>query len=550
MNMRKAIAMALAAMLALTALASGALAEITYSTDGSFPICSETVHLTVGVPDNTLIEDWETNGLTKLIEERGNFDLEFVVFDSNDYASKLNLMVMAGGDELPDVILGSVVGNIDSMAYQWALEGAILPLTEYYNDPSISYYIHEAMDRTGTDFISQIKSPDGEIYGIPTYNQSYMNEYPHKGYYFKPWLETLGLEEPTTTQELYELFEKVCSQDMNGNGKADEIALTGTWGGNYDGWFAYLMNAFVYAGDTDYFTVQDGVVDVAYTTDAWKEGLKYIRSLFEAGFIPMETLTQDDASFKRLVSSEDPVAFMVVYLSTSMIDAALDYRYDFLPLSALIGPENVQYATFRPSVASISFVVTKNCKNPEAAFRMGDLLCAEDLSITARWGAEGTDWDYAENVENIEKYRPLVEGWPVYIVPYDDPTYWGSGTVQNAGWRQTGPYVRQYAIANGMGADAAAQSDIVPSYSYSIYQESGWNPDEVIPKLLYTAEETEAISEIRTTLLDYVKASTANFLAGNTDIDAGWEDFVAQCHTIGLDDVLSVVNEVYTRMYK
>ena len=84
----------------------------------------------------------------------------------------------------------------------------------------------------------------------------------------------------------------------------------------------------------------------------------------------------------------------------------------------------------------------------------------------------------------------------------------------------------------------------------ALYQESGWNPDEVIPKLLYTAEETEAISEIRTTLLDYVKASTANFLAGNTDIDAGWEDFVAQCHTIGLDDVLSVVNEVYTRMYK
>ena len=546
MNMRKAIAMALAAMLALTALASGALAEITYSTDGSFPICSETVHLTVGVPDNTLIEDWETNGTTKLIEERGNFDLEFVVFDSNDYASKLNLMVMAGGDELPDVILG----YIDSMAYQWALEGAILPLTEYYNDPTVSYYIHEAMDRTGTDFISQIKSPDGEIYGIPTYNQSYMNEYPHKGYYFKPWLETLGLEEPATTQELNELFEKVCSQDMNGNGKADEIALTGTWGGSYDGWFAFLMNAFVYAGDADYFTVQDGVVDVAYTTDAWKEGLKYIRSLFEAGFIPMETLTQDDASFKRLVSSEDPVAFMVVYLSTSMIDAALDYRYDFLPLSALIGPENVQYATFRPSVASISFVVTKNCKNPEAAFRMGDLLCAEDLSITARWGAEGTDWDYAENVENIEKYRPLVEGWPLYIVPYDDGTYWGSGTVQNAGWRGRGPYVRQYAIANGMGADEEAQTHIVPSYSYSIYQESGWNPDEVIPKLLYTAEETEAISEIRTTLLDYVKASTANFLAGNTDIDAGWEDFVAQCHTIGLDDVLSVVNEVYTRMYK
>lgn len=548
MNMRKAIAMALAAMLALTALASGALAEITYSTDGSFPICSETVHLTVGVPDNTLIEDWETNGTTKLIEERGNFDLEFVVFDSNDYASKLNLMVMAGGDELPDVILGS----IDSMAYQWALEGAILPLTEYYNDPTVSYYIHEAMDRTGTDFTKQLVSPDGEIYGIPTFNQSYGNEYPAKGYIYSSWLETLGLEEPTTTQELYELFEKVCSQDMNGNGKADEIALTGTWGGSYDGWFAFLMNAFVYAGDTDYFTVQDGVVDVAYTTDAWKEGLKYIRSLFEAGFIPMETLTQDDASYRNIMSSETPAACMLVFATPDMIDTSLEYRNHYTPLAPVAGPEDVRYASFKPSTASITFVVTKNCKKPEAAFRMGDLMCSENLSIVTRWGEEGVNWDYIANVESSENYQPLVEGWPVYLVAYDDPSYWSAGTVQNAGWRQTGPYIRQYGISNGSGKSPEMLTEFVRNYAsaQALYQESGWNPDEVIPKLLYTAEETEAISEIRTTLLDYVKASTANFLAGNTDIDAGWEDFVAQCHTIGLDDVLSVVNEVYTRMYK
>ena len=42
------------------------------------------------------------------------------------------------------------------------------------------------------------------------------------------WLETLGLEQPTTPEELRTVLEAFKTQDPNGNGKADEIPLSAT----------------------------------------------------------------------------------------------------------------------------------------------------------------------------------------------------------------------------------------------------------------------------------------------------------------------------------
>ena len=56
------------------------------------------------------------------------------------------------------------------------------------------------------------------------------------------WLEKLGLEEPQTTEELYEVLKAFKTQDPNGNGKANEIPLTGSieWSCALE---YYLMNS-------------------------------------------------------------------------------------------------------------------------------------------------------------------------------------------------------------------------------------------------------------------------------------------------------------------
>ena len=244
------------------------------------------VKLTVWVPDSTRIEDWNTNEMTLWLEEQANVDLDIVVLSSDDYSTKVNMALTAGKiSDLPDIILGS--SNFSSsMVYDWAKAEAVLSLTDYYNDPDLAVNINEAIERTGVDYTKHITSPDGNIYGIASYNQSYGNEYPNKLWIYKPWLDALGKDVPTTTEEFYELLKLVSETDLNGNGKNDEIGMAGSSiGSTYGGYLITLMDAFAYAGDTNYLAVNDGVVSASYTTDEWKKGLEYTAKLFSEELI-------------------------------------------------------------------------------------------------------------------------------------------------------------------------------------------------------------------------------------------------------------------------
>lgn len=547
--MRKTLCILLTLLLSLSSV--GALAA--FNAPGTFPISDEKITLTIAVPDNPSIEDYETNNMTLLLEEQTGFDLQFEVYPSTDYATKLNIMVM-GGDTLPDILIRS--GDInDSMVFSWAQEGAIVPLTSYYEDPDISYWLHDAVERCGTDFFSQIISPDGEIYYIPQFNQSYGNEHPAKMFLYQPWLDALGMEAPTTTDEFYEVLKAVASTDLNGNGKADEIGLTGAGFTNAN-WFSLLMGSFVYTtpGGGNYLTVEDGTVGFAYQTDAWKEGLRYIRKLFEEGLMPMETLTQDLDQWRTMLSVEDDTVFAQAYTSASQVNATYtDRRNNFIAYLPLTGPDGVRTATYTPSVAQPHFMITADCENPEAAFRLGDLMCNEYYGITTRFGQEGVDWDYFDVVENKEDYVPYVAGWDIMIIVYDDATFWGTGVQQNRCWMQVGPYIRQYGIANGRAADPATVSkfDDNTSNANNLYQMTeGLSPAEVIPKLIYTVEENETASPILATLRSYVEETTASFLAGKLDIDADWDTFQNELSVIGIEQAQEIIQGVYDRMYK
>ena len=100
--MKKIVAMILAALMLCSA--ASALA-VEYNAPGTYPICKEKVTLTVAIPDNVKIEDFETNMQTLLMEEEVGVDLTFQVYPNTDFTTKINLMVMSG-DPLPDIIIG------------------------------------------------------------------------------------------------------------------------------------------------------------------------------------------------------------------------------------------------------------------------------------------------------------------------------------------------------------------------------------------------------------------------------------------------------------
>ena len=518
----------------------------------AFALAEEKPVITVAVADKANVEDYNTNVMTLMLEEQLGIDIQFMSLTGTDYTSKINMMIQSGGAELPDVLF---VTPTSAMMLNWIESGCIIPLTKYYNDPAFSPNIHDAIKRTGEVFTKMIVQYDGNIYTIPRFNQTYDAEYNQKIWFNAKWLEALDADAPTTPDELYDLFVKVKNTDLNGNGKADEIGIVGNMTmDTYVGWFNYIMNAYIYAGDMNYFVVNDGVVSAAYNTDAWKDGLKFMRKLFAEELIPKEILTQDNTQYLAMLNSEDCTTMSFVYNSPSRVNAAMKWRTDFQCFPPLINRDTGKpLSTYRPSTPNEGmFFITKNCKDPDTAFRLGDLMVSQYFSIMTRWGQEGVDWDFVKNLDNAEDYVGWVDGFDPLILVYDDGKFWSSGEIQNRSYMQQGPYIREYAIANGRAKDPnnISEYDRNSNAAAILYQTNAYRPDEVIPKLVYSSSEIDVIADVLTTLNEYRAEWTANALAGNIDIDAEWENYKAELEKIGLQEVIDIYQTVYDRMYK
>ena len=505
---------------------------------GVTPSCIETVELTVGLASNANVIDWKTNLQTQMIEQYCNLDLTFEEYVSNEMLAKLNIQVAAGGQDLPDVILRGMAD--DATVYSWGLEGAILPLNDYYENSA--YFLNEAVERTGVNFLEMITSPDGNIYGIPSYNQSFGNEFPAKIWLYTPWLEALGASAPTTAEELYDLLTLVKNTDLNGNGLADEVPFSGATSGNLTQWFNVLMSTFTDTGNENGYAVKDGQIYAAFATEEWREGLRYTKKLMDEGLLSPLVLTQDNDALTAQLAGEATTVFMAAGAAVSQMPAADERRAQYEGIAPFIGPDGAQRVVWRPSKANIALMISANCEHPEAAFRLGDYMVSEELSIHTRWGQAGVDWSGPAEGE-VSAWAYL--GYPARVKTIN--LIWGQP--QNQHWFQTGPFIRQYAIAAGqIKSDNPLDTETKIAECAGEY--IGKQNPETIKKFIFTMEENDAVSEPVMVINEYVTEARAMFIMGRMDLDKEWDAYLEELEMSGLGDVLAIYQTVYDRMYK
>lgn len=263
--------------------------------------------LTVAVPEQAKVLDYNTNALTLQIENDLGVDLEFVTYPAADYASKLNLMVESG-DKLPDIIFKPT-----NKCLSWAEDGAIIPLNKYYDDPNFSKNIRIASENLGFDVAKYMKNADGIIYGVPQYGASLGSIVAQKMWVYRPWLDAIGKDVPKTAEEFLAVCRLLAGQDLNGNGINDEMMISGCNSAGGQTWLNYLMTPFVYAHGKEYLKADNGTLSFAYTDEGWKEGLKYLKTFFDEGLLTTEILTQDADQYWAQVYSEVPSVFSFVY---------------------------------------------------------------------------------------------------------------------------------------------------------------------------------------------------------------------------------------------
>ena len=565
--MKKVLALVLAMTLALTSAA--ALAEVAVNEPGQLPIVNEPITLTVGVEQSAVIEDWETNLQTLLMEEKTGINLEFVQYPAKEMGTKLELAIAAGGDDLPDILLG---GFSQNQIMPWAEAGMIIPLTEYFNTlsywPAQSCAVSDSLSPEKA--LSYITSYDGEIYGHYRWNGFGNNEVSgNRLNFYVPWLEKLGLEKPTTLEELYNVLVAFRDQDPNGNGIQDEIPLTG-YADQVGNLRKVLMTPFVYT-QNEYWTNTDGTIGVCFNTDEWREGLRFVHKLFAEGLADPAIFTQDQNAMTITLSQDPQVVGAFNRFSSTCMSADDPDRYEWDRQDYFTDFNGETVTSLNPALPVITALITKNCENPQAAFMLLDYMTSFEISTLTRFG-------FAEEVgDDSARYQQYLDFWqnearynypeiyygddpenPEYILlnKYNyDASSWG--TLQNTWWAEIGPQILPaetmalFAVGGNIGTEIEKLSYVNEYRARHAMLDALSHADEsqVVAGLIYTADEQEVITDYYAEIKSFVESTWAAYAIGTLDIedDAAWNDYINQLERMNLAECVEVTQAAFDR---
>ena len=121
---------------------------------------------------------------------------------------------------------------------------------------------------------------------------------------------------PATPDEYRDVLRAFKTQDPNGNGKQDEVPLTGATNGWYTNPIYFIGQAFVpYAAagsGTKLFGVNGTSVYFPYSDGRWKDALTYLHGLFEEGSLDLNAFVQTGDQLSAMGgSSEDPTDVVI-----------------------------------------------------------------------------------------------------------------------------------------------------------------------------------------------------------------------------------------------
>lgn len=549
--MKRILAMVLA--LLLTAASASA---VELSAPGTLPLVSQEVSLSIGLPLQPDCTDYVDNSYTHLIREKTGVSLTFELLpsDANEARQKISLMISAN-QTLPDILH---IGLSDSEIAAYGAAGIFLPLNDYLENDAV--FFHEACEKWLTEeeytkLMTYGRSLDGNIYGMPSYSITVDSTSALGLWINKSWLDTLGLQVPTTTQELYQVLVAFRDGDPNGNGLKDEIPLTGAtgWVGDV---VQELLNSFLYYCYTPsygyQFNAEDGQLIAPFTQEAFREGLRYVNTLYSEGLISPLSFTQSTAELRTIMTAPNDEATKVgaftshpspVFGGTGDVERVKEY----IALPAMIGPEGVAYTAHEAGLPSYALYITKDCAEPDLAFRLLDAMREETINLSSRFGEKDVDW-YETNEGKIPVQ---IEGYePKFGKKTDRPDPWS--TANNIIWGTTGfsflPNKLMGCMTIPEWPTELRAYQMQTLWYDSVPLRNGKHPAERPLKIVLSDEETERVAEIKSSIETYVTDTTNRFVTGDLSLDKDWDAYLNTLKSIGLEEYLATLQTAYDRM--
>lgn len=496
--------------------------------------------LVVGLPQVATVTDYNDNYFTTYLEEATGVDIEFEFFSSSGNEAKQQLTLMCNAQQkLPDVLVGFTdIGHYS--ANQFGEDGFFIDLTDLIDKYAVNYkeqlaklpedkqaYINEK----GTNTIT------GEIYGMPRVMPEAIDDRQSLMYINKAWLDTLGLQVPTTVAELETVLQAFKTQDPNGNGKADEMPmLTGT--------SSYIINAYTcYESGT--FNVTDGKLWDPVQTDEFRQALIKGNELVAKELWNELSFTVTTTEYKKLISPVDEPCKVGIFSGhhESNTNAETDVLNDFIALGDLADETGKGgYSIIQePSVDWCGFI-TKDCENTELAMKFLDAFYTDEAVTIQRHGIKDKEWAFEEGLN-----------------PYGEKSYvkcltaLGTKSGDSCWHRNILGICTQYnyILRATEGEGRVAQASRLQTEQWNVMH-AGKQREEIVGDLIYTEEEYDVREAKAGIVQSYISENISLFLNGekNPSSDADWNQFLKDLETYGRSELLEIAQAAYDRKTK
>mgnify|MGYP004555231993 CR=1 FL=1 len=481
----------------------------------------------------SLDDTWWAKELLK----RANVVIDWTLVEKAGFQDKKNL-VLASGD-YPDIFMDGIT-KVDEQTY--GPQGVFVnlaPLIEEYAPNTCELF------KMYPDVKKSLSYPDGAIYNMCDFNITPRDQFCSAPYYNKAWVENLGMKQPTTLEELYDVLLAVKEKDADGDGDpTNEIPLLYPDGSCNNFKTAVLAGYGLMALVDDQGVMADFVKDGAYlfvpVQEGYRDYLTYMNRLYTAGIITDNNFTYTGEQVNAKIADVDVFMMEGAPYGNIVDDEDWIDSYDMLPfLSSERSSEKIWPATLRHTRAWGNFVMTDACKYPVEMVKLQDYFYTDVGSMMVRAGRERYTYDeYGWEITVDE----ATGDWTAAIY-YDKDNFNGYYA-----WRLYNSPLQGTYVAGEFQNKVMICTDYKNNWYSNTKMNTGRSDYMQIPypEVTFTQDEQDTLM-VYVDIANYVNSMEAKFIRGEVSIEDGWDSYVDTIENMGLQDIIDVKQAAYDR---
>lgn len=451
----------------------------------------------------------------KLIEQATGVDCSFISGSGGSEA--LSLLIVA--DQIPDIIddyWGNFPGGIDKCL----ADEVIMPLNDLMDAGYMPNFVKYLSEHPEVDRLC--KNDAGQYYNVPMIraDDSYMVF--NGNIVRKDWLDELGLEVPTTLQEMEDVL--LAFKEKKGATAGYTVA-----------WNNYSRTVYAFGIAEDFYINQDGKVDYGYLRSEYKDFLTLMNRWIEMGIADPDMFTQSyDTWSTKIASGKTGFVWGNTggELGSKLQSIKADVPgMDWIPVpNPTLDKEGSFPMDIRASVVNgVGASISSTCKYPEAAAKFLDYVFSEEGIVLSNFGVEGVTFE--RGADGSISFTDFVK---------NNPDGYSQEQVLNH-------YMGQ---KNKSFINTKAYMDLTYALPVQLESVNLWKTDNAVCKLMpnvtLNADETSEYSSIMSEIQTYVDEMKLKYMLGSESLDS-FDNFASTLHSMGIDRAIEIRQAAYDR---